>query len=284
MKEIKSNYHIHTTWCDGKSSTREMIESALKAGYTSIGILCHSMYPFSSDWHIPVNSHKAFFDEVLSVRNEYSDKIKVYAGLESDFIRGMCSPDLTHYRENNADFSPEYMIGSVHFIQGDHGLFGVDGSYEEFQRGVKRHFKGNAKKAVQEYFYLQRMMLEKCSFTILGHPDLIRKLNGKLHFFDENDGWYKREIKSLIRVIASRGICVEVNTGAMSRGFTTLPYPSPWFLEELHGAGIPVTFSSDAHSAETVDWWYNEALEYIRKAGYRELVYLNDGKYDFYKI
>ncbi|MBO4404722.1 MAG: histidinol-phosphatase [Treponema sp.] len=281
MKEgfIKSNYHIHTNYCDGHDPASDMIDAAIQKGFESVGVLCHSFYPFSSDWHIPVHEHAAFFAEMKCLKEKFTS-IKLYTGVEADFVRGMCTPDFSHFK----DFNPDYIIGSVHYIEGKDGLFTVDGPEAEILDGIKNHFGGSSKKAVQEYFYLERLMLEKNDFTILGHPDLVRKHNDSLSLFNENDSWYKKELKLLAKKIASSGICCEINTGAMSRGFTKLPYPSPYFLELLYEAKVPVTVSTDAHSCENIDFWYDNALEYIKKAGYTETVYLKDGKYEFQKI
>ena len=70
----------------------------------------------------------------------------------------------------------------------------------------------------------------------------------------------------------------------MSRGYPKLPYPSPYFLSLLNEYKVPVTVSTDAHSTETVDFWYDQAVQYAKKAGYKELVYLKACSYAFSKI
>ena len=56
-----------------------------------------------------------------------------------------------------------------------------------------------------------------------------------------------------------------------------LPYPSPYFLSLLKERNVPVTITSDAHLAFGIDWWFDEAVEYIKKSGYTELSYYEDG-------
>lgn len=274
---IKSNYHVHTNFCDGLDSPRTMAEAAVKENITSLGILCHSMWPFSSDWHIPVREHDAFLTEVKDLKKEFSSKMDLYAGFEADYIPGMCRPDFSYFKEGG--LCPDYIIGSVHYVQGNHGLFTVDGPEKEFTDGVKNYFAGDYKKAIREYFYLERIMIEQNDFTFIGHPDLIRKLNGRIKFFDENDEWYKNELKELAKVISSSGKCVEVNTGAIAKGYTDSPYPSRYFLELLYEKNVPITVSTDAHSKEHLGFWYEKAVQLIKETGYREAVYLKNGKY-----
>ena len=80
----------------------------------------------------------------------------------------------------------------------------VDGKPEDIKTGIDKLFNKNAKKAVCEYFYLQREMIKKCDFTILGHPDLFRKENERLNLFNESDSWYKKEVKTLAKEIAKK--------------------------------------------------------------------------------
>ena len=47
--------------------------------------------------------------------------------------------------------------------------------------------------------------------------------------------------------LVSVGKIFEVNTGAISRGWRTAPYPSRWALEQLKRRSARVTISSDSH-------------------------------------
>lgn len=271
---IKSNFHTHSTFCDGKNTPEEMVEVAIEKKIDILGFSSHSMYPFSSDWHIPSNSHEEYIKEILRLKKKYSGRIKIYAGFEADYIAGVCSPDFKNYEK----FNPDFLIGSVHFVPGKKGFFEADGNQDSVCKRIKECFGGNVKKAVQEYFSLEREMLEKSSFTFLGHADLIRKQNlGGRNLFDENSQWYKNELKEVAKAAAKTGVCVEVNTGGILRSGMNLPYPSPYFLSLLKERNVPVTITSDAHLASGIDWWFDEAVEYIKKSGYTELSYYEDG-------
>ena len=54
-------------------------------------------------------------------------------------------------------------------------------------------------------------------------------------------------------VIASSGKIVEVNTGAISRGWMDDAYPSPTFRSLLRARGVKFILSSDAHFCEGID-------------------------------
>lgn len=224
------------------------------------------MYPFAADWHIAPRSHEAYVSEIRLLEKKYKSQIEILCGFEADYIPSICEPT----SERFASFKPDYLIGSVHYIVNEKGFFTVDESAEGVQDGINRLFNGNGKKAVQEYFYLQRQMLKTGDFTILGHPDLVRKRNDVLKFFDESESWYKKEVKELVKEISKTDVIVEVNTGAITRGAMNDVYPSSFMLELLHDKNIPVTISSDSHSIDSIDGAFDRAVQAIKKAGYTE--------------
>ena len=70
---IKTNYHTHSTFCDGKNTAEEIILCAIEKNFDILGFSSHSMFPFSSDWHLPSNSHKEYADSIRSLAKKYSD-------------------------------------------------------------------------------------------------------------------------------------------------------------------------------------------------------------------
>ena len=64
---------------------------------------------------------------------------------------------------------------------------------------------------------------------------------------------------------------LEVNTGAMARGWRTSPYPADFLLERIAQAGGRVTLTADAHAKEQLTFGFDEALERIRRAGFAQI-------------
>lgn len=277
---IKTNFHVHSTFCDGKDSPERIACAAVEKGISVLGFSSHSMYPFSSGWHIPVKEHAAYTAEIARLKRLFQGRLKVWCGFEADYIAGVCAPDFTNYEE----FKPDFLIGSVHFVPGDGGFIEADGSAQEFSRGVQRYFAGSVKRAVQEYFALERQMLRTSRFTFLGHADVIRKPNANGLLFDEESSWYKSEIDTLAHEIAKSGVCVEINTGGILRGAMKDPYPAAQFLSMLHDLNVPVTINTDAHTLDGLDFWYERAVLYAKKAGYKELAFFDAGGLKFQRI
>lgn len=266
---IKSNLHTHSTFCDGKSTLEENVIEAIKKGIKVLGFTSHSMYPFWTESNMNPEDFKGYCRKIQHLKMKYENEIKIRLGFEADFIPGITFP----CHKNYAEFAPDYLIGSLHFIYQRDGVFGVDNTPEIWAEGAKKFYGGDMKAVIGDYFALQKEMLEKFDFEILGHPDLVRKFNEKFPSFDENAEWYKAFLSEMAKAIAKAGKATEINTGAISRGWLTKPYPSEYFLEKLHEAGVPIAITADAHAAQNLDCAFDEARALAKKAGYTEIIY-----------
>ena len=286
MTNEKINLHTHSKFSDGKNTAEEHILAAIEKGFTIIGFSEHSIHPlnpdfyseFDSVWHMPVESFSAYVSTISELKQKYDGRIKILLGFEADyFVRegiGSAVPDKAAYTQ----FQPDYLIGSVHFINTPKGYFTVDNKVEIVEQSL-RHFYSkpdgtiDGKRATCDYFEAERAMLREGNFEILGHPDLIRLRNGPLHYFNEDESWYKEQLKLTAKAAAAAGVIAEINTGAIARGMMDDVYPSAQFLEYLYEQGVPVCINSDAHKCEFLDAAFDLAAQKAKRAGYKELTY-----------
>ena len=68
----------------------------------------------------------------------------------------------------------------------------------------------------------------------------------------------------------------EINTGAISRGYRTSPYPQMEFLKEFHRCGFGVVITSDCHDKHFIDCFYPEAEQLLAQAGFTSKWILTD--------
>ena len=282
----KINLHTHSTFSDGKNTAEEHVLSAIEKGFSVLGFSEHSLHPLDpafysavdNIWHMVPAKFSEYVAAIKSLKQKYADRITILIGFEADYFYspevGLASPDKNAY----AEFSPDYLIGSVHFINTPGGFFTVDNKAEEVQKGLNSFYtdatgKVNGKAVVCDYFEAERNMLKSGKFDIMGHPDLIRLRNGALKFFDENESWYKEQLMLTAKAAATAGVIAEINTGAIARSLMDDVYPSEQFLEYLHECGVPVCINSDAHKAELLDASFDFAVQRAKKAGYDELSY-----------
>ena len=247
---MKTNYHTHTIWCDGKNTVEEMILSAMEKGFDVIGFSSHSTYPDDSACTVPCEKLPGYFSEVRTLAAKYADRIKVLCGVEADYIPGTTDPDRSRY----AMFGPDYIIGSIHYVIAPDGeRVPVDHSPELLVDGIASHFGGDVESFVRSYFSQERDMVRRFDFDIVGHPDLCRKFNARHPYFDEAAEWYLDEVRLTADSIARSGKVVEVNTGAISRGWLDDAYPSAEFRAMLRERGVRFVLNSDSHASDTLD-------------------------------
>ena len=242
--------HIHTTWCDGADAPEACVRAAIAKGFRAIGFSSHAMLPGRLlDWTLSPERAAAYAAEIRALAAAYDGRIRVLCGVEADFMHGGgASPDCPAYDA----ISPDYVIGSVHYVVSPDGVpRPVDKSPESLAQAVAEGFGGSAEAFIRAYFAQEREMLRH-RFDIVGHADLVRKFNAKHSFFDESAAWYLSELEATADAIAASGKIVEVNAGAIARGWMDDAYPSAAFREMLRARGARFVLSSDAHSAASV--------------------------------
>ena len=250
---MKTNFHTHSTWCDGRDTTAAMARVAAAKGFDAIGFSSHATYPADQFCTVPAKNMNRYFAEVRDLAAKYAGReprLAIFCGVEADYIPGFTDPDRSRY----AKFAPDYVIGSVHYVVApDRGIVPVDHTPQLLAEGIDEHFDGDAAAYVRAYFAQVREMAQKFDFDILGHLDLCRKFNARHPYFDRNAKWYREELVLTADAVAASGKLVEVNTGAISRGWLDDAYPSNDFRDLLRERGVRFILSSDAHFADALD-------------------------------
>ncbi len=268
-----TNYHCHTNYCDGKKSVAEVVERARELGMRAIGLSSHAPLPFERPWCMKANSLQLYLDDIRVTQSRMNG-IEVYAGLEVDFIPNKTGP---HQFVELLD----YTVGSVHFVDtfpnGDR--WEIDSTLQVFQDGVASIFGGDVRSAIERYLELTREMVDTSTPHIVGHLDKIKIHNTGDRYFRESDDWYQRALKATLDTIAAKGCIVEVNTRGVYQKKTTVPYPSPWVMDEMRKRDIPVTLSSDAHHPDDLTNSFPEAARALVDSGFKKIRILLNGRW-----
>ncbi|HRG78781.1 MAG TPA: histidinol-phosphatase [Cyclobacteriaceae bacterium] len=260
-----SNFHTHTNYCDGKGTFNDCLRVS---GIKSIGFSSHAPLPFGTPWAMRADQLENYLNEIERLRVE-EKSIELYAGLEVDYIPGLIAP--TNF--NNLD----YTIGSIHFVDAfpDSRPWEIDGTHSLFLEGLQTLFNNKPREAWSRYFELTREMIRQAPPTILGHLDKMKIQN--IGLFDEQDPWYREEIKQTLDSLKGTGIIVEVNTRGLYQKKSTTTYPSPWILAQIKAAGIPITLSSDAHYPEQLFNEFSETARLLKSIGFKQVSILLQG-------
>lgn len=257
--------HTHSVLCDGKGTLAEMAAAAFAAGVRYFGASGHSHTEIPHDAGNVLPADPAEYRaQVLALRAEYAGRMEILLGIEQDSQSPQPVPDWA-----------DYWIGSVHNLYDPRtGKYhGLDWDRERLAACRDGMFGGDALAMTEGYYAGVAAMAARWP-TILGHMDLVTKLNRGNAFFDEEDPRYRAAALEALHHAAPDRTLLEINTGAVARGYRDDPYPAPFLLKEWRAMGGQVILTADAHSPETVIFGYRQAAELARAAGYRESVLL----------
>lgn len=258
---MRQNLHTHTTFCDGKNTAEEMVLAALEMGMDSLGFSGHSPLP-GECWAMEGADVPRYRQQILALREQYTGKLDIFLGLEQDSL----SP--------RPEGPWDYLIGSVHMLEREGERFSVDESAEAFRQSVERWFGGDPLAFAEAYYQQVGTVAEKTSCQIVGHVDLVCKFNEGNCLFDTGHPRYRTAVLAALEQLRGREVMLEINTGAMSRGYRTAPYPEMWMLKKAREMGFPICLTSDAHSVRHVMYAFDQAAELARSCGYQEAMYL----------
>ena len=257
------NLHTHGTMCDGKNDYEDTVLRAIELGLTSIGFSEHSYMPYSPSGGMSLQTTEAYKVEINRLKVKYANIIDVFCGLEFD----MYSPDpLVGF---------DYVIGSVHYLKKGDILIPFDRPLNVVKTAIAEHYDGDSLKFAREY-YEQIALLPKYArqVDIVGHFDLITKNNDLAPVIDVDDKRYQEYAIEAVRSLCKSVGVFEINTGAISRGYRTTPYPAPFILKEIKRAGGEITISSDCHDNQYLTYYFDEGALLAKECGFDHAVVL----------
>lgn len=262
---ILQDLHIHSKYDDGRGSLMEIAEAAKDRGLCSVGFSGHSPLPYENDWSMSWDSFHAYMEEGRKVKESMGGELDVYLGIEYDVISDL---ELSGF---------DYVIGSVHHVMDGEEPVSIDDTLELFEEACTRF--GNVEKLVEAYYETVGQLADNPYVDIVGHFDIITKFNERKCLIDTDGEAYVAASKSAMKKLVKAGKIFEINSGAVSRGYRTEPYPSKALLCELHKMGGRVTITSDAHSLDGLCYGFEQAKVLAGECGFGEIWQLIDGKF-----
>jgi histidinol-phosphatase (PHP family) len=245
----KTDYHMHSSFSDGRANPEDYIGSAVSAGLTEIGFSEHlTLFREPEHWNMDPARTGSYISYLEQLRNNTS-QVKIRTGFEVDYFEGKEN----EIRDFLSGLKLDYVIGSVHFM----GEKTVDYG-PEFYEGK------NYDDLFRSYFELVYKAVESCLFDIIGHCDLIRIFGYKPEF--DPEPFYR----TLARKMKENEVAFEVNTNGRNRPLADF-YPDRRFLRIFHEENVPVCVNSDAHMPARVGQYFEEAYELLRYTGYTEM-------------
>ena len=253
---IRTNFHTHTVFCDGKDTPEELVLTAIEKGFMALGFSGHSYFEGEDDVSMTLPKQAEYIRQIGELKKKYAGTIQIFCGIEQDYF----SPE--------PQFVFDYRIGSVHSLLKNGEFLGVDLSPAYTQRTVQTYYGGDFDAFAEDYFATVSDVLEKTGADVIGHIDLVSKFNEQ-NGYGESDRYLKAAEKA-VKKLAASGKPFEINTGAMARGTKHIPYPSPAILRIIKAYGGKILFSSDCHDKDALDYAFDEVAELAKGIGFCE--------------
>ncbi len=231
--------HSHTLYCDGKNTPEEMILAAIKKGLDTYGFSEHGYTFFDQSYCLSPEKTVEYENEIRRLKDKYKGQINILLGVEQDVF---------------SDTEPvgyDYKIGSVHYIKNGDEYRAIDESPIDFQRICEDWFDGDSYSLAEAYYAEVALLAEKKP-DIIGHFDLVTKFNEGGKLFDMYHPRYLAAAKRAIDTLLPLGVPFEINTGAISRGYRSEPYPERSLIDYIKKNGGHLILTSDTHSAENI--------------------------------
>jgi len=263
------NLHTHTVFCDGKSTVEEMVVAAINAGLKTIGFSGHFILDVEppQDWSMDEARVDAYRKEIIKIREQYKDRINILLGCEKDYFSPVPKDEY------------DYSIGSVHYVCKNGVYIPMDLEVDELQNAIKVLYGGDPLAMAKEYYALVADVYNKTGGEIVGHFDLLTKFNEKFNFLDTECKEYRSAaLEAADALLEKKELVFEINTGAMSRGWRTKPYPAEFILKYIIEKKGRLVITGDSHAAEAITYAYDDAVEYARACGATELWTIKSGK------
>lgn len=255
----KVNLHSHTQFCDGRASMQDMVAAAYNAGFKVWGFTPHAPIGIPSPCNMQAEDVDAYKSEVERLRKLYPG-MTLLAGMEVDYLHEQEGP----HTELVKSYQLDYVIGSVHFIPNQQGVYiDIDGSPERFKKNLEEVFSGDLKYVVRTFWKQTQAMIASGGFDIIGHIDKIGLNASYVDAEIENDMEYRELAEETLRMAIASGMGVEINTKQYERYGRFFPHIRYW--TELKEAGVKMPVNSDAHETEKIDSGMSKAFEILEK-------------------
>ena len=253
---IQSNIHTHTTYADGRDTPEAMLRAALLLGFHTLGFSEHGHADYDG-CSMPAAVEPAYRAEIQALRAKYAGQIDVLMGYEHDWL---APPSPDRY---------DYTIESVHYVMAGGEYVCVDNTRAILESAIHRLFGSDPYALCRAYFHAVCDSCEGSPAEVIGHMELVMKFNEARDLFDDADPRYLRWALEAADCAADSGKLIEINTGAIARGYRTQPYPGPALLRRLAERGARVIITSDCHNSDYLNCGFDAAATLAKSCGFQ---------------
>ncbi|MEM2612024.1 MAG: histidinol-phosphatase [Thermoproteota archaeon] len=269
---VKENYHIHSTYSDGKATILEYAKEAVSKGFGEIAFTEHLAIRSGCSarklyYSMDASRLGEYIEEVKRVQEGFSE-LKIRAGLEVDYFPGS-EPVL---RDILGSYDLDFTMLSVHWI----GELCLD--CYKYRRAFEIAVREEGfDKFYAKYLELLEKAVETGLFKAVAHFDVAKNWG-----FKPSKDFSKEELR-ILEKIRDLGMAVEVSSKGL-RNPIKEPYPTRKILEECSSLRIPIIMGTDAHNLSELDSNIESIIEYAKSVGYSQIAIFEKGKLTYSPI
>jgi len=231
-----TNLHTHTSRCrHARGTETEYVEEARKGGIRKLGFSDHTPQWFDGDYYsrFRMRRHEldGYIDSVLSLRDQYANKISIHLGLEAEYYPKYFPELLSRLR----DTPVEYLLLGQHYIGNE-----IGDQYSGWKTADAEHLRRYCSQVADALY--------TGLFTYLAHPDLINYVG------DANI--YRSHVRTICKAAKDCDIPLEMNLLGIREQRN---YPNPDFWAVAAEEGCTVILGIDAHEPENLNDSQTEA-------------------------
>lgn len=224
------NYHTHTYRNHHASGTeRAYIEAAIACGIRTLGFSEHAPYRFSdgyTSWfHLQPEELEEYVQTLLSLKEEYADRINILIGYEAEFYPAHFDDLLARVSR----YPTDYLILGQHFLNNEYD-------------GVASGAGWDDPAVLRAYVDQCITALQTGCFTYFAHPDLF-------YYTGTDDARYADEMRRLCLAAKACNVPLEINMLGLRAGRT---YPKARFFKIAQECGCTIVAGLDAHEPSGV--------------------------------
>uniref|UniRef100_A0A6B2LCR5 histidinol-phosphatase n=1 Tax=Arcella intermedia TaxID=1963864 RepID=A0A6B2LCR5_9EUKA len=266
------SFHSHSgSYCNHAQGTlREVIQKAISKGFTHLGLTEHmprynAKHLYPEEAHLSIQNLEDLYDnfvvEAKQLQVEYWDKIKLFIGLETEWIDEDYERRIKQLIEKH---SLDYVVGSCHHVK----EFPFDFSADPYNDAVKD--LGSLENMYLSYFDAQYELLKSVKPLVVGHFDLIRIYSKDFEITPSV--WVK--IKRNVDFVISYGGIFELNSRAWKKGINGT-YPGADVIKYILACDGKFTLSDDSHGPADVGMFYEKLPTFLQDNNITTLWYLD---------
>ena len=249
--KLFSDYHSHPQAHKLQPYTAALLDpwsdAARSKGLTDIAVTDHDRYHAGVD-----------FDAIAAWRERNPD-LRLRAGIELDNDPETAAAG-RDWVERNWD-RLDFVLGSVHYFAGKDKMFdSADQAGQFAERPIEAIYR--------DYIAQVEAMIARGHIDCLSHLDLV-----KIHKFrppSTSPGGALPFFEGLLQQIKRADLAMEINTAGWRKPVGE-QYPEEAILRRAVELGIPLTFSSDAHSHFQLAEDYPRLTALVEKLGVKEV-------------